>query len=128
MAMFCNECGICDQFSAGTKQKGDVCPYPSKRIPVKTVKTVKSELEELTGKTFNESGSKYLRQVPCTINDRVDVYAVIDAFNVTCPARQHAIKKLLCTGIRGKGDALQDLKEARDAITRAIQMEEAKNK
>ena len=75
---------------------------------------------------FNDSGSKYLRNVPCSINGKVDVYAVLDAFNVTCPARQHAVKKLLCAGLRGKGDALQDLKEARDAVDRAVQMQEAK--
>lgn len=76
---------------------------------------------------FNSSGSKYLRAVPCLVDGKADVYAVIDAFNVTCPARQHAIKKLLCSGIRGKGDTLQDLREAADAIARAIQMHEAKN-
>lgn len=78
--------------------------------------------------TFNASGSKYLRDVPCAIEGRVDTYAVMDAFSVTCPARQHAIKKLLCAGIRGKGDELQDLNEARDAITRAIQMAEQKRR
>jgi hypothetical protein len=77
-------------------------------------------------KEFNTSGSKYLRQVPCLVNNRIDVYAVLDAFNVVCPARQHAIKKLLCSGIRGKGDILQDLNEAKDAIERAIQMYIAK--
>lgn len=76
---------------------------------------------------FNASGSKYLRDVICTINGRVDVYAVLEAFAVTCPARQHAVKKLLCTGIRGKGDTIQDLTEARDAIDRAIQMQQARN-
>lgn len=50
----------------------------------------------------------------------VDVYSVLNAFNVKCPATQHAIKKLLCAGIRGKGDKTQDLTEARDAISRAI--------
>lgn len=62
----------------------------------------------------------------CLVDGRADVYAVLDAFAVTCPARQHAIKKLLCSGLRGKGSVLQDLQEARDAIDRAIQMEEAK--
>ena len=75
---------------------------------------------------FNESGSKYLRAVPCATLGRVDVYAVLDAFAVTCPARQHAIKKLLCSGLRGKASALQDLREARDAIDRAVQMQEAR--
>lgn len=77
--------------------------------------------------SFNESGSKYLRDIPCLVDGKTDVYAVLDAFNVTCPARQHAIKKLLCSGIRGKGNVLQDLEEAADAIERAIQMEVIKN-
>ena len=74
---------------------------------------------------FNKSGSKYLRQIITTVDGLVDVYAVLDAFSVTCPASQHAIKKLLCAGLRGKADVLQDLKEARDAINRAIQMNES---
>ena len=74
--------------------------------------------------TFNESGSKYLRNIKTTEDGLVDVYAVLDAFAVTCPARQHAIKELLCSGIRGKGDAKQDLSEARDAVDRAIQLED----
>jgi hypothetical protein len=74
---------------------------------------------------FNVSGSKYLRKIILTAGC-VDVYAVLDAFKVVCPACQHAIKKLLCAGLRGKGDKLQDLREARDAITRAIQLEEAR--
>jgi len=75
---------------------------------------------------FNGSGSKYLRQMTCLVDGRADVYAVLEAFAVACPARQHAIKKLLCSGIRGKGDVMQDLQEARDAIDRAIQMESAR--
>lgn len=50
----------------------------------------------------------------------VDVYDVLLAFNVTCPARQHAIKKLLCAGIRGKGNEVQDLEESIVAINRSI--------
>ncbi len=71
---------------------------------------------------FNKSGSKYLRQIKLTADGECDVYAVLMAFNVTCPARQHAIKKLLCSGIRGKASELQDLEEARDAIDRSIQL------
>ncbi len=75
---------------------------------------------------FNKSGSKYLRHMECLIDGKADVYAVLEAFNVMCPARQHAIKKLLCSGIRGKGSVIQDLNEARDAIDRAIQMQIAR--
>jgi hypothetical protein len=74
----------------------------------------------------NHSGSKYVRWIrPCVEDDpttRVDVYSVLVAFNVTCPATQHAVKKLLCTGLRGKADALTDLTEARDSISRAIEI------
>lgn len=67
------------------------------------------------------SGSKYLKTILSRDGGSclVDVYDVLVAFNVTCPATQHAIKKLLCAGKRGKGDAKQDLKEAGDAVNRA---------
>jgi hypothetical protein len=51
----------------------------------------------------------------------VDVYSVLTAFAVTCPGLQHAAKKILCAGIRGKGSRVQDLREARDALDRAIE-------
>ena len=78
----------------------------------------------MNGASFNQSGSKYLRELKHLVGGRADVYAVLIAFNVACPARQHAIKKLLCSGVRGKGSCLQDLREARDAIDRAIQIAE----
>lgn len=73
------------------------------------------------------SGNKYHRTIKHLKNGKVDVYSVLDAFGVKCPARQHAIKKLLCAGIRGKGDETQDLTEARDAIDRAIELDGAYN-
>ena len=74
--------------------------------------------------TDNHSGSKYLRGVQL-VSGKIDVYAVLVAFGVACPARQHAIKKLLCAGLRGKGDELQDLRESIDAVRRAIEIAEA---
>jgi len=73
-------------------------------------------------------GNKYHRTIH-SLQDRtssvvVDVYSVLDAFNVTCPARAHAVKKLLCSGIRGKGDTMQDLDEARYSIVRALELED----
>jgi len=73
--------------------------------------------------------SKYLRKINDVTDTQglntveVDVYEVLEAFNVTCPARQHAIKKILCSGIRGKGDSIQDLTEAGASINRAIELE-----
>lgn len=76
---------------------------------------------------MEHTGNKYHRRIPSVIdlNDSttVDVYSVLEAFRVECPARQHAIKKLLCAGIRGKNDTSQDLIEARDAVERAIVLE-----
>lgn len=77
--------------------------------------------------TGEHTGNKYHRRIPSVqaIGESTvgDVYSVLEAFAVTCPARQHAIKKLLCSGIRGKNNTEQDLIEARDAVTRAIELE-----
>lgn len=77
----------------------------------------------------SHSGSKYIRDIQDVLGDKtiqVDVYNVIDAYGVTCPAIQHAIKKLLCAGIRGKNNTDGDLREARDAISRAITLNQSK--
>lgn len=77
------------------------------------------------------TGNKYRRTVRgiARNNDAVtaDVYCILDAFGVTCPARTHAIKKLLCAGDRGKADTLTDLIEAKDAIDRAITLQWQRN-
>ena len=36
--------------------------------------------------------------------DGIDVYRVLELFEVTDPCLQHAIKKLLCAGTRGSKD------------------------
>jgi hypothetical protein len=63
--------------------------------------------------------NKYTRTI---YGVEVDVYDVLVAWNVTCPATQHAIKKLLMPGKRGNKDKLQDLQEAKQAIERAIEL------
>lgn len=49
----------------------------------------------------------------------IDVYDVLDAFDVSNPATAHAIKKLLCTGTRGLKDWETDLQEAIDSLEQA---------
>ena len=66
-----------------------------------------------------EDTNKYVRTIHGV---EVDVYDVLVAWNVTCPATQHAIKKLLMPGKRGSKDKLQDLEEAGQAIERAIEL------
>lgn len=52
----------------------------------------------------------------------VDVYRVLDAFCVTDPAIQHALKKMLCTGLRGHKDYLTDLDDAIESLEKAKEL------
>ncbi len=79
--------------------------------------------------------SKYTREITQTLADEdqgftidVDVYDVLRAFDVTDPAIQHAVKKLLCTGIRGHKDSRQDLEEAIQSIERALDVVKVEEK
>jgi hypothetical protein len=55
--------------------------------------------------------------------DFVDVYRVLDMFQVEDPALQHAIKKLLVAGGRGAGKNIgQDVQEAIDSLKRWQEM------
>ena len=68
--------------------------------------------------------SKYQKEF-ISMDGRVffaDVYSVLQAFGVTCPARQHAIKKLLMPGQRGSKGEIQDLDEAMVSVSRAVDM------
>lgn len=67
--------------------------------------------------------SKYSR--PCK-GITIDVYDVLKAFNVTCPALQHLIKKALAVGQRGHKDASEDLKDILASAKRAIELSEGK--
>jgi len=54
----------------------------------------------------------------------VDVYRVLDLFQVTDPCIQHAVKKLLAPGKRGAGkDAAKDVQEAIDSLLRWQEMQ-----
>ena len=69
------------------------------------------------------NNSKYNR--PCK-GITIDVYDVLKAFNVTCPALQHLIKKALAVGQRGHKDASEDLKDILASAKRAIELSEGK--
>ena len=76
------------------------------------------------------SGNKYHKKIVGFGGDvvTVDVYRVIDAFNVTDAGLQHALKKILMPGLRGKGGTMQDLEEARDAVSASIDLLKDKGK
>ena len=52
----------------------------------------------------------------------VDVYRVLDAFGVFDPATQHAIKKMLCMGLRGHKDYLTDLNDSIESMQKAKEL------
>lgn len=52
----------------------------------------------------------------------VDCYRVLDAFNVTDPATQHAIKKMLCAGLRGHKDYLTDIDDSIESLKKAKEL------
>lgn len=64
--------------------------------------------------------NKYEREIIGINGERaiVDVYRTLSAFNVTDPACQHAIKKLLCMGLRGHKDLTTDLDDAIDSLNK----------
>lgn len=59
--------------------------------------------------------------------ETVDVYRVLELFEVVDPCLQHAIKKLLVAGERGHKDMGKDVQEAIDTLERwqAMRREDA---
>lgn len=68
--------------------------------------------------------NKYEREIANASKEAiyVDVYDVLMAYEVKNPALAHAIKKMLCTGIRGYKDFNQDIDEAIQALERAKEL------
>lgn len=52
----------------------------------------------------------------------IDVYRVLDAFGVYDPATQHAVKKMLCMGLRGHKDYITDLNDSIDSLQKAKEL------
>lgn len=86
-------------------------------------------------------GSKYVRTVwgvkdgLMTVDPKlnrvgiqVDVYAILEAYRSDNPAIDHALKKLLCPGVRGKGSRVEDLVGVLAAVNRAIELEEIRDR
>ena len=71
-------------------------------------------------KPTKENKSKYHVQIK---GQQVDVYDVLKGFNVTCPAMQHAIKKMLMPGLRGAKSKEQDKREAIQSIERSLELD-----
>lgn len=72
----------------------------------------------------------YRKQIPLSKEDlergyvEVDPYRIARLWELNDPALFQAFKKVLCGGQRGGKDKQQDAKEARDAISRWLELEE----
>ena len=71
---------------------------------------------------FKMTKNKYSREIKKDVF--VDVYDVLSAFNVTCPALAHAVKKCLAAGQRGVKSTTQGKKEAIESLHRSIELEQ----
>lgn len=80
---------------------------------------------QTTGRAERPKHSHYYR--PCPY-DAIDVYRILEIFEVNNPCAQHAIKKLLVMGNRGHKDAERDVQDVIDTMTRwkAMRAEESK--
>lgn len=88
-----------------------------------TIRELERRLGELhRGRESKErKHSHYFK--PCPFSE-VDVYRVLELFNVTNPAIAHALKKLLVAGGRGAGkDISTDIQEAIDTLERWKEMQ-----
>ena len=68
---------------------------------------------------MKENHNHYFK--PCPY-DTLDVYRVISIFGVSDPCIQHALKKLLCSGVRGHKDQSRDIQDVIDTLERWKQM------
>lgn len=68
------------------------------------------------------SHSHYFKDV--TRLDSIDVYRVLDLYDVQHPCIQHAVKKLLCSGQRGGKTVDTDIAEAIASLQRWQAMRE----
>lgn len=63
--------------------------------------------------------SHYFKKTPY---EHIDVYRVLELFDVTNPSIAHAVKKLLVAGNRGHKDLEKDVQEAIDSLVRWQEM------
>lgn len=55
--------------------------------------------------------------------EKIDIYRILDLYEVKDHALGHAIKKLLCAGNRGHKDKYQDIVEACKSLDRWLDMQ-----
>lgn len=85
---------------------------------------VKENTEKIVdGRTLAEKYPHYWKKLPEGLKE-IDTYWVMHLFNVQNAGIAHAIKKLLCPGLRHDKVFLRDLIEARDTLNAVIDMQQ----
>ena len=87
----------------------DIKQAVKNKINTELDKPINSELKD---------GDKYIRTMYglCGTPVKVDVYRVLDAFPSDSAAIDHAVKKMLCAGLRGHKDKLTDIDNAIESL------------
>lgn len=67
----------------------------------------------------DQKHSHYFRDFPW---EKIDVYRLIEVYEITCPAAQHILKKVIATGKRGHKDLERDWQDILDTAQRKIDM------
>ena len=70
--------------------------------------------------TEEKSHRHYFRDVS-GLNE-IDVYRILELFEVTCPVAQHIVKKALAAGKRGAKDSARDMRDIQDSAGRWLEM------
>ena len=78
-----------------------------------------SKAESTQSDDNQKEPNKYQRNIKGAV---IDVYDVLVAYNVTCPATAHAIKKLLMPGERHAKTWEEDINEAIASLERAKEL------
>jgi len=107
----------------GLKHNASETPNSSNHIPDAGKMVGNHSVEPNEKVSMAELYPDYYRDVRHL--DEIDVYAVHDTFRIDDPSGclQHASKKILLSGTRNGGKSLeQDIKEARDTLTRKLQL------
>ena len=95
-----------------------------KKVDWSNASNAHAKLKEIVSKVkFEEKkdGKKYHREIIgfCGTKVEIDVYRVLDAYKTESASIDHAIKKLLCTGLRGHKDFITDIDNAIESLEEA---------
>ena len=95
-----------------------------KKVDWSNASNAHAKLNEIVSKVKSEAkkdGKKYHREIIgfCGTKVEIDVYRVLDAYDTRSASIDHAIKKLLCTGLRGHKDFITDIDNAIESLEEA---------